>query len=256
MEQLTCQYCNTVVTDKYSLARHQKSKKCLSIQGAVNTESFKCSECDFSVNRKYLYKKHIASCVPYIEATLSEEYEGRIFELEDKNAEQAKRIKELEEKLYAKPTIIQNNNFLINAQPLTAEHLESFTRHLNYEDHLGRGAQGLLEYAINYPLKDNISCTDIARRILCYLDENGKLMKDRGGKTIVTKFFQSIRPAALAILGPKILALDIDDNDDGDKAAVLQDLVSIISSACTSELRSEYVQTFLDLLTTYAQAYN
>jgi uncharacterized Zn-finger protein len=80
-----CIYCTKTYCNKSSLNHHQKtSKKCLLIQDKVSDTSFACVGCDSTFTRKCVYQNHIITCGLYIEIQLSEEYEWKLIQLEEK----------------------------------------------------------------------------------------------------------------------------------------------------------------------------
>jgi hypothetical protein len=73
------------------------------------------------------------------------------------------------EKAISKPsnssTVKQNttNHIINNMMPITDAHLQEHVQNLN-PIHVQNGASGYAKYALEYPLKDMIVCTDFQRR--------------------------------------------------------------------------------------------
>ncbi len=57
------------------------------------------------------------------------------------------------------------------------EHLQEHIHNLN-TIHVQNGASGYAKYALDFPLKDMIVCTDFQRRTCKYKDENGNIVSD------------------------------------------------------------------------------
>jgi hypothetical protein len=89
-----------------------------------------------------------------------------------------------------KPSTTTTNN-IINIENLTEEWLKSSSKNLTLE-HIRRGPQGYAEFAPQHSLKDRVKCVDFARRILQY-KEDDELVRDKKGKKLCKKFFQSIQ---------------------------------------------------------------
>ena len=59
----------------------------------------------------------------------------------------------------SRPSITQINNML----PITDDYLKEQAKYLTLE-HVKNGADGYAKYALDYPLKDRIICTDLSRK--------------------------------------------------------------------------------------------
>ncbi len=113
-------------------------------------------------------------------------------------------IKELQEQIERlataainRPTHInQNNNQRINniinnLNPITDDHLREQSQYLTL-DHIKNGVNGYVQYALDYPLKDRVICTDFSRRKVKYKDEEGKVVDDPEMVKLSQKLFQAI----------------------------------------------------------------
>ena len=115
--------------------------------------------------------------------------------------EKEKQIQDLQNKLenialtaVSKPTHIQNNrinNQINNLLPITDKHLKEQSEFLTMQ-HIKEGPSGYAKYAIEYPLKDRIICTDFSRRKIKYKDENGNLVIDPDMIKLSQKLFKAI----------------------------------------------------------------
>ena len=89
-------------------------------------------------------------------------------------------------------TSTSTNKFVVNFPPLTTEHLQSNAQFLSM-DHLKKGFQGYAEYALEFPLKGMVTCTDFSRRKVKYNNEEGDLVVDPDMKKLCTNLFSAIR---------------------------------------------------------------
>ena len=122
--------------------------------------------------------------------------------LESQLADQKQTIKELQDKLgnvairaASRATTsnkTQINNFIQNMQPVTEEHLIDNVQHLTI-DHIIKGPEGYAEFALEYPLKDRMVCSDYARRKIKFKDKDGNIVIDPEMTTLARKFFNSIK---------------------------------------------------------------
>jgi hypothetical protein len=130
--------------------------------------------------------------------------------LEIKIIEKDQKIKELQEQVEklqnelaniaktaaSKPTHIQNNNQRINNTinnliPITDDHFKDQVQYLTL-DHIKNGTNGYVQYALEFPLKDRITCTDFSRRKIKYKDSEGNLVDDPEMSKLSQKFFRAI----------------------------------------------------------------
>jgi phage shock protein A len=143
MSRFTCKTCEKPFNKKFNLDRHQE--KCVSIDSfhylQENVKKMK--------NEKFGYKTHIDLLTIQV-------------------LEQKQTIKELQDKLenvaVKRPTTsnkTQINNYIHNMKPVTDEHLLDNVQHLTIE-HIKKGAEGYAEYALEYPLKDRLLCSDFS----------------------------------------------------------------------------------------------
>ena len=73
-------------------------------------------------------------------------------------------------------------------QPVTDEILYDNVQHLTI-DHIKKGAEGYAEYALEYPLKDKLLCSDFSRRKVKFKDKDGNIITDPEMTNLARKFF-------------------------------------------------------------------
>ncbi len=111
------------------------------------------------------------------------------------NKELTDTIQCITEKAISKPsTLNQNttNQIINNMMPITDAHLQEHIQNLN-PLHVQNGASGYAKYALDYPLKDMIVCTDFQRRSCKYKDENGNVISDPEMTKITKRLFSAIK---------------------------------------------------------------
>ena len=86
----------------------------------------------------------------------------------------------------------QINNYIQNMKLVTEEHFIDNVQHLTI-DHIKKGPEGYAEFALEYPLKDRLLCSDYSRRKLKFKDKDGNLITDPEMTTLAKKFFNSIK---------------------------------------------------------------
>ena len=115
--------------------------------------------------------------------------------LEKQNKELVSRIASIAEKSASKPTInnTTNNqqNNIINMQPITDEHLRNSAEFLTLE-HILQGAQGYSCFATQHPLSGRINCVDFSRRKIQYKDERGDMVTDPEMTKLLQRLFIAI----------------------------------------------------------------
>ena len=228
---MNCEYCGTILKTLSSLKLHQKTAKyCLSNQTNTTTEEHSCTACSKKFNRKSSLDNHLKICKEKtFETELRLKYENRekeliafyekdriiqdkdriiqeqkliieeqkiiIKEFQDDQRKQNKdlndRIQSMAEKAIAKPSTL-NQNIINNMMPITDAHLQEHVQNLN-PLHVQNGASGYAKYALEYPLKDMIVCTDFQRRNCKYKDENGNVISDPEMTKITKRLFSAIK---------------------------------------------------------------
>lgn len=216
-----CQFCGNIFSNKSILNKHQKTAKyCLSLRNKESVASFKCDVCDKLFSLKDSYNKHCFTCHNYpginkLKQIISDNIEKinaitisnkkYVEKLEEKELQLEKceqTIKELQKQMHevaikavTRPITsnkTQINNYIHNMQPVTEEHLHNNVQHLTI-DHIKKGVEGYAEYALEYPLKDRVLCSDYSRRKVKFKDNDGNVITDPEMTTLARKFFNSIK---------------------------------------------------------------
>ena len=230
---MNCEYCGASLKTLSSLKLHQKTAKyCLSQQNITTIEEHSCRSCNKKFNRKSCLDNHLKICKENsFENELRVKYENRekelislyekdriiqekdriiqeqkliieeqkliIKEFQDDQRKQNKdlnnRIQSMAEKAISKPSTINKHITTINnMMPITDAHLQEHIHNLN-PIHVQNGASGYAKYALEYPLKDMILCTDFQRRSCKYKDENGNVVSDPEMTKITKRLFSAIK---------------------------------------------------------------
>jgi hypothetical protein len=216
---MECILCKNTFNSKSSLKHHQKTARyCLKIQG-VKSKEYICMTCDKTFSNKYNLSVHYQTCSNYKAYHISNQYKEEISHLHEKIAQKEKtiqdqknvyenqktiyekNIKELQDKLenvaikaISRPTTRNThiNNYINQLKPVTKEHLLDSVSNLTI-DHIIKGPEGYAEYALEYPLKDRMLCSDYSRRKVKFKDNDGNVITDPEMTTLVVKFFDSIK---------------------------------------------------------------
>ena len=136
-----------------------------------------------------------------------EEQKITIKEFQDDQRKQNKdltdRIQSIAEKAIAKPSTVNKTNttnqIINNMMPITDAHLQEHVHNLN-PAHVQNGASGYAKYALDFPLKDMIVCTDFQRRTCKYKDENGNVVSDPEMTKITKRLFSAIKERNEALI--------------------------------------------------------
>jgi hypothetical protein len=209
---MECQHCKSTFKSASSLNYHQKTAKyCLKLRNQSNN-ALKCKFCDKSLSSKHWLTRHIPKCPKNVE--IQQEYKELVENnnelktvnnmLDFQNVELKKQIKELQEHLAniakeaaSRPTNVTNQNNkvqqIINSlQPVTTQHFIDSVDKLTME-HIKGGPDGYATYALEFPLKNRVACTDFARKKIKYKNEDGQLVTDPEMTTLMKKLFSAIQ---------------------------------------------------------------
>lgn len=221
---MECKYCNKVLKTLSSLKLHQKTTKyCLAKQNKIPEEEHACNACGVCFTLKSSLHSHLKICKENTpEKEIRRRYERREKEiilsyekklaekdimikefqeeyknkLEKQNRDLTDRIQSMAEKAIAKPSTINQttttNQIINNMMPITDAHLQEHVQNLN-PLHVQNGASGYAKYALEFPLKDMIVCTDFQRRSCKYKDENGNVVSDPEMTKITKRLFTAIK---------------------------------------------------------------
>jgi len=147
------------------------------------------------------------------EIEISEDYEWELIEMEEQLQKYKKEIIKLRRRPMSTVNINNQtiNNNLLYVHTITKDRLENQSRNLTLQ-HLNNGAEGYAQYAIEYPLKDSIHCSDHSRRKLMYRGDNGEIIIDYQGRRLSKEFFPSLLERTTQKAGEKFFAIDGDPN--------------------------------------------
>ena len=122
---------------------------------------------------------------------LQEQYKSHI-EMQNKDLQD--RIQSMAEKAISKPSSVNQNttNIINNLVPITTEHMQDQVEYLTKE-HVKHGAIGYAKYALEFPLKDRLVCTDVSRMKGKYKDADGNIIDDPEMSNITKKLFLAIK---------------------------------------------------------------
>ena len=208
---MECEFCKNSFNNKNSLIKHQKTARyCLKIRGEELSNNHVCEFCELNFSTQFNYNRHISTCKSN---NLASEYfeknqllEKEILKLKTILEEKNNQIKDLQAQIEKMATTAinrpttqnnQNNNnqrinqIINNLTPITEDHLKEQAEFLTI-DHIKDGIPGYVKYALEYPLKDKIICTDYSRRKIKYKDEDGVLIDDPEMIKLTQKLFKAI----------------------------------------------------------------
>jgi hypothetical protein len=210
---MECKYCKNSFSTKTSLNNHKRTAKyCLKLRGVVAEYKYKCESCNMRFHKMFNLNRHIEICKSndkvyrYMKTIkdLTDEIREKDVFLAQQNEQLSKyenTIKELQNKLeniaikaVSRPTTknTQINNYIQQLRPVTEEHLLDNAQHLTI-DHIIKGPEGYAQYALDYPLKDRMLCSDYSRRKVKFKDKDGNVITDPEMTTLARKFFASIK---------------------------------------------------------------
>ena len=85
-----------------------------------------------------------------------------------------------------------SNTIIEHLKPLDMDKLCDYSNNLSLE-HIQGGAEGYAKYAMEYPLKDKLLCSDYSRRICKYKNKEEQIITDPEMVILLGKFCESIR---------------------------------------------------------------
>jgi len=124
------------------------------------------------------------------------------------------------------------NAVIQNLLPIKEEEMKEHVPFLTLE-HIKEGAEGYAKFALERPLKDRITCTDISRKKLAWKNDNGEILYDTEGQALCKKFFAVIHAKSenlfrelIKELGERLAnAYDLQDQEEADAIVELTDKV-------------------------------
>jgi len=221
--ELSCQYCNKIFGTKGSLKTHQlKTKYCLKLQNVCAATIYSCTSCSKTFTIKSSYDRHL---MRHIKDPNTIKLKNEIEELKIKHSDETLKnaleqvkflqdhILQLSMKAVSTPKNTYNTVNIENFTAMTHEHLDDNSKNLTI-DHINKGPRGYAEYMINYPCKDSLIVTDIARMIFKYKDENNKLCVDIAARNLINKISKSLDQQNRALIRKSFDDINADDKLD------------------------------------------
>jgi hypothetical protein len=209
---MNCEHCFKNFKTLSNLNYHIKNAKyCIKLRNETQNDNFQCRKCDkvFTTNQaKQLHEKKCKSSLVEDENKIEnmllkqrlEDKENMIKELRKQLQNKDEQIERMATVAISTPNSVINNQNRIsqnrinqvvnNLIPITDEHLKEQSQFLTLE-HIKNGVDGYVKYALDYPLKNRIACTDYSRRKLKYKDEEG-VVDDPEMTKLCQKLFQAI----------------------------------------------------------------
>ena len=194
-----CPDCGLVSTRRVDHTRH--IRVCRGVRGELNKDKFVQEIDELKIRNEELKRqlvdkdRQLADKDRKFEEQLSDQ-DKRIIELEASlliYKEMNERDRGYIESLGERPTTTNTNTTNhFNCPPLTQEHFEDNARFLSL-DHIKKGFQGYAQYALDYPLKGRVKCTDYSRRKVKFRNEDGDIIVDPEMKQVRTRLFNALR---------------------------------------------------------------
>ena len=197
-----CQFCNRDFSSKYSLSKHQKSASyCVALQ-----KEHERKDKDNIIAEKALEGNKLQEEIVRLRILLEqkdvmlEQKDEVIKKLEARLAKHEETIADIARqpttKIENTTNILQPTTKIENTMnilsPITAEHLRDQAQFLQME-HIQEGMDGYARYALDYPLKNRVVCTDFSRRKIQYKNGDGKVVSDPDMKKLSHELFKAIR---------------------------------------------------------------
>ena len=238
-----CEFCNSTFSNKSNLSVHKKrTKRCLVIQNSLNVnELFKCEKCNKTFTSKQNLNDHQGKCSQKIELLYNnllkkynilekkldiskiqnQEKDKQFSFIKKENEELKNQIKDLQDKLSevanigakkdtTSNTYRVNNNIINQLVPYDLDRNkirmiidEKFT-----ENHLYAKENGIANFAVANLLKDDegnlkLTCTDTARKIFIYKDNNGNIYKDPNAINFTEMYIPEVKRKSYEIISDK-----------------------------------------------------
>ena len=136
---------------------------------------------------------------------------------------------------------------------MSQEHIEDNVQYLNME-HIKNGFKGYARYALDYPLKDRVKCTDYSRRKIKYTDEEGSVIVDPHMARLSVKLFSAIKDRNYDLRREYMKELrDIYKSDGCDRSEVTKMILNLIEQCDEVEkisngIHSDYITEFIKII--------
>lgn len=205
---MKCEYCENMFVSKSSLLMHQKrAKYCLKLRNIQQTP-YQCTYCEKYYSSSESLKSHKNVCTDYFNIIKEENSSVLIYkqqlklkdEIIQRQDHQIQKLESQIEQLQDKLEDIAirgvqkhstTNNQYINLLPLTDDYMKSCAENLTL-DHIKDGPLGYAKYALEYPFKDRLQCSDYSRKKIKYKSDEDNIITDPQMTKLVPKFFNCI----------------------------------------------------------------
>jgi len=280
---MKCEFCSNEFISKTSLIHHQKTAKyCILLQGIDKNTNFVCLKCNKKLSTQNRLYTHEQTCKKHMEDIIRKECEQKLIEkdkiilerdlliseqkiiIKELHAEYKKqidmqnkdfhdRMQSMAEKAIDKPSTVTKNNttqIINNLLPITNEHLNEQVQFLTKE-HVTNGAVGYAKYALEFPLKDRLVCTDSSRKKGKYKDSDGVIVTDPEMTNITRKLFSAIKDRNAALIDEHALDLkvkldqfnscsdnEMDDDESKTFSSSTDQLIDYITAAYSQKRQS------------------
>jgi uncharacterized protein YoxC len=238
-QNYVCNFCKKTFSSKSNLSAHQKrAKKCLVLQDSTFDHLFECEKCGKMFTTKQNMKEHGTKCSLNIEKMYGEldtkykilentmkmklkEKEQFILEKEKQIHDLQEQVKHLQETLSAiaeigakkntnTHTYNLNTNIVNQLVPydLNKQLISSTVNEHFNENHLCGEENGIALFAVNNLLKDKdgnykMMCTDVARKIFVYKDDEGNVYKDVNADGFLELYIPAVAKKSYAMIATK-----------------------------------------------------
>ena len=282
---MECEFCKNTFSTKGNLLAHQKrSKYCLALQDKKPDKVYKCKYCEREFTLKHSYADHInihesnpllvsyyernRECQKIIEDQRKtiENLQKNINELKEETKDYKKQIERLATKAISKPTTTYNNtlnnnvtNNIITADMLNSidsDYLDSFKIRLTsriFTSPLYSGGSGIAKWLLDYPLKNNIYCSDTSRRKFRYR-VGDTITSDLKGRNIWKISLESYYDDMVKFIDKEIQNISENENLDlKTKTKISMDYMNTKNDLCVSythKTQTETEEDFSNFLTT------
>lgn len=202
---MKCSYCKNTFSSLSSLNNHVKTARyCIAKRDIkIRQPMFKCMKCPKTFTSKRWLTSHEIKCGEDIGQLKQENNDlktqndilgGLVNDLKQQVKELQKQMQEVAIKAVCRPTTknTQINNYIQQLKAVTDEHFVESVPNLTI-DHIIKGPEGYAEYALKYPLKDRMLCSDYSRRKIKFKDKDGSVITDPEMTVLAKKFFISIK---------------------------------------------------------------
>jgi hypothetical protein len=214
-----CKFCHHRFSSKHNLKFHQKTARyCLKLRD-IEGPHHQCNDCEKNFSSKHNLKIHKKSCqildfkqkFESLERQVTS-YQITIKGLENQLESQKTEIEGLQDKLQEaflkaidKPTTTNKiqHQIVQNLVQITPEHLEKSAENLTI-NHIEKGVDGYKKFLLDYPLKNSYYTNDYSRRIISFVDEDGKIVVDPNMTELLQRIFKAIMSKNTELINKRI----------------------------------------------------